>query len=586
MKIKLWHVISGLTIFFIFLLYQDSLKGFELELQDRWMQEEGPVDYRVAILAIDDESLQTIGQWPWKRDVHAKLVRTLTQGNPAVIGFDITFPLASEAAEDDAEFISAVHDAGNVVLARYGLFDRFSQNGMIESTELSEPFPELKEAASALGHLNTFPDEDSVVRKSLLEFTHNGERIKSFSSVIVQQYMEQTGDTIPVTTPSLNAFQQFHISYAGGPGSFEIIPYSMVLEGEVPADYFENRIVLIGPYTVGIKDDFLTPLDRKQSMYGVEIHANIIQNLLEGNFKQELDWKWNALFLILASILAYFICRLKSPIFMLASFIVLLVVVLYAGKFLYGQGIIISLVYLITFFITAYICSVGFNYFTELSERKRVTAVFGRYVAPQVVKQILENGEEGLKLGGSRKDLTVLFVDIRGFTTLSESVEPEEIVEILNEYLNLTANCIFEFGGTLDKFIGDATMAIFNAPLPLEDHAMQAVRTAWAMKEGAVELEKKLQAKFGKSVHFGIGIHTGPAVVGNIGSKTRMDYTVIGDTVNTAARLESNAKPGQIIISETIYEQVKDRVLTQSLGEIKVKGKLQGILIYELEGMN
>lgn len=585
MKIKLGHVIAVVTLFFLVLLHQDGLKGFDRQLQDRWMQEKRPTDYRVAILAIDDESLQSIGQWPWDRNVHAQLVRTLTEGNPAVIGFDITFPLPSKSVEDDKALIAAIQDAGNVVLARYGLFDNLSQQGMIESIELSEPFPELKEAASALGHLNTFPDQDSVVRKSLLQFTYNEQQIESFSWVIVQRYMERMGETISFDPSVLNTFQQFHIDYAGGPEEFEIIPYWMVVEGEVPADYFEDRIVLIGPYTVGIKDDFLTPMDRQQSMYGVEIHANIIQNLLEGNYKKELDWEWNALFLIFTSLLVYFICRLKSPLLSLASIVVLMVVVIYVGKFLYDKGSIISLVYLLGILVTAYLCSVGFHYITELSERKRVTAIFGRYVAPQVVAQILENGEEGLKLGGSRKDLTVLFVDIRGFTTLSESVEPEEIVAILNEYLNLTANCIFEFGGTLDKFIGDATMAIFNAPLPLENHAMQAVRTAWAMKEGAVELEAKLQERFGKSVQFGIGIHSGPAVVGNIGSKTRMDYTVIGDTVNTAARLESNAKPGQVIVSETIYEQVKDRILAHSLGEIKVKGKLQGILIYELEGI-
>lgn len=155
----------------------------------------------------------------------------------------------------------------------------------------------------------------------------------------------------------------------------------------------------------------------------------------------------------------------------------------------------------------------------------------------------------------------------------------------MNEYLDLTAGCIFKYDGTLDKFIGDATMAIFNAPLLLEDHPMQAVKAAWAMKEGSSAVEQKLFERFGLVVKFGIGVHTGPAVFGNIGSKTRMDYTAIGDTVNTAARLESNAKPGQILISEATYAFVKDRVSAVSLGEIKVKGKEQGISVYELEGL-
>lgn len=286
--------------------------------------------------------------------------------------------------------------------------------------------------------------------------------------------------------------------------------------------------------------------------------------------------------LFIAASLAYIICKIRSSLLSLLLFVLTTGIVLFSGKILYDKGWIISLVYILMLFIIAYISSVGFNYFTEQMERKRITSIFGRYVAPQVVSEILESGEDGLKLGGSRKDITVIFVDIRGFTTLSESVEPEEIVGILNEYLNLTANCIFDYGGTLDKFIGDATMAIFNAPLPLENHELQAVKTAWAMKEGAAVLEDKLMERYGKSVKFGIGIHTGPAVVGNIGSKTRMDYTAIGDTVNTAARLESNAKSGQIIMSDKVYEQVKEQVVVKPLGEIHVKGKMEGITIYEL----
>lgn len=584
MKINLIAIFGIIIIIFIVLLNQNFLQDLELSLQDSLMQEERETDYRIAVLAIDDESIQSIGQWPWPRDVHAELVNKLAD-YATVIGFDITFPLASENKEDDEAFISAVQNAGNVVLARYGMFDKFSQRGMIESIELSEPFSPLKEAALALGHLNTFPDNDGVVRNSLYRFSHNGETINSFSSVIANEYAKKMGETISIDEDVLNDIQQFHINYAAGPNEFEVIPYSMVLNEDVPAEYFEDRIVLIGPYTVGIKDDFLTPLDKKQNMYGVEIHANIIQNLLENNLKKQLDWKWNALILLVAGAIAYFICRWKSPFLSLIALVIFAGLFVYGGKVLYNNGIIISLIYVLIFIAVAYVSAVAFHYFTELSERKRITSIFGRYVAPEVVNEILENGEDGLKLGGSRKEITVLFVDIRGFTTLSERVEPEEIVEILNEYLDLTANCIFDYGGTLDKFIGDATMAIYNAPLTLEDHAMQAARSAWAMKQKAIALEAKLQERFGKSVKFGIGIHSGPAVVGNIGSKSRMDYTAIGDTVNTAARLESNTKPGQIIISETVYEQVKDRVIVQSLGEIHVKGKLHGISIYELEGI-
>jgi len=566
-------------------LYKDVFSNLELRVQDKWLQHTRPIDTRISILAIDDESLQEVGHWPWDRRAYAQLIDYLSEGKPAVIGLDITFPIRSNDEEEDEQFVEAVHNAGNVILARYGVFDEYAGRGMIEALELNEPFAELKEAAAALGHLNTIPDNDSVVRKSLLRFSYEDEQIDSFSWVIANYYMKHMGQQITQDTVPLDPFERFHIAYAGKPMQFEVIPFWMVLQGEVPSDYFEDRIVLVGPYTVGMKDDFLTPLDSKQNMFGVEIHANIIQSILEQQYKKELDWKWNAVILLAAAIIAYWICRLRSVIWSFAALAAIVTALLYAGRWIYEKGTIISMVYIVVMLLTFYIASVAYNYVVELAERKRVTQIFGRYVAPEVVDQILKNGEEGLKLGGSRKELTVLFVDIRGFTTLSERVEPEEIVGILNEYLDLTANCIFRFGGTLDKFIGDATMAIFNAPLPLEDHPMQAVRSAWAMKEGSAELERKLIERFGEGVKFGIGIHTGTAVVGNIGSKTRMDYTVIGDTVNTTARLESQAKPGQVILSSAVYELVKDQVEAKFLGEIHVKGKEQTISIYELEGI-
>ena len=176
-----------------------------------------------------------------------------------------------------------------------------------------------------------------------------------------------------------------------------------------------------------------------------------------------------------------------------------------------------------------------------------------------------------------------MFVDIRGFTPLSESLQPEQVVDILNEYLNLTTQSIFKNNGTLDKFIGDATMAVFNAPFDLEDYEMCALRTARDIVAGAKALEASCEARYGKKVSFGVGVNCGDAVVGNIGCDFRMDYTAIGDTVNTAARLESNAKPGQVLISQKIYERVKDKdVEAEPIGEIPLKGKSKGLFVYRL----
>ena len=190
-----------------------------------------------------------------------------------------------------------------------------------------------------------------------------------------------------------------------------------------------------------------------------------------------------------------------------------------------------------------------------------------------------------LVIGGENRHIAVLFVDIRGFTTMSESLKPEEVVEILNEYLGLTTQAIFDNGGTLDKFVGDATMAVFNAPFDLDDYIFRAVATAWDMQAGADRIAEKFCERYGKSVSFGIGVNCGNAVVGNIGCDFRMDYTAIGDTVNTAARLESNAKPGQILISKEVYEAVKDRVAVTPIGEIPLKGKSKGVFVYQIDGV-
>lgn len=586
MKLKLIHIISVLTALSVFLMYRGSLDTMDYFFQDRFMQKESDIDTRIAIIAIDDESVNEYGSWPWNRNVHAQLIDTLAEGEPAVIAFDVTFPApsADDASADEA-LIAAVAQAGNVIMPVYGTFASSAKQGAIEALEMSEPFPELKVAAAAVGHINTIPDRDRVVRNSLYSFQFRGEAVESFSWVIYKMFMERAGGTVDAEMLPLDAFGRFHIAYSGKPEQFEAVSYSAVLNGDVPADYFKDRIVLIGPYATGFKDDYLTPLQVKNPMYGVEIHANIIQALMDRHLKHELDWKWNALILLIAAALAYYLFRKWNMLISFLSVAVLIVIFVVGSSYLYGKGIIVSIGYAVPLLIVSCIVVVGFHYVEELLERRRVTDIFGRYVAPEVVNQILKNGDEGLKLGGTRRELTVLFVDIRGFTPLSEKAEPEEIVEILNEYLDLAANCIFKFDGTLDKFIGDAAMAIFNAPLLLEDHPMRAVQAAWAMKEGSAALERKLIERFGFGVKFGLGIHTGPAVFGNIGSKSRMDYTAIGDTVNTTARLESNAKPGQIILSDAVYQVVKDRIKASSLGEIKVKGKEQGITIYELEGL-
>ncbi len=369
----------------------------------------------------------------------------------------------------------------------------------------------------------------------------------------------------------------------GKPGDFEYYSFYKVLNGDIPADYFAGKIILIGPYSYGMLDQYVTPTDYKQSMNGVEIHANIIQNFLEGNFKRNASPVVNIALVVIPGMLSFIVFYKSRPL--LASMILFLLLTIYIAISIAAfriLGLAVYLFYPLMLMIIIYFSTLAGKYMLELFERNRITGIFGKYVAPEVVKHIIEGGEDSLKLGGTKKEITVMFVDIRGFTPLSEKVEPDVLVSLLNEYFNVTVSSIFNFSGTLDKFIGDATMAVFNAPLPLNDHAFKAINAALEMKTKSAALEKKIYDEYGLVLRFGIGINTGEAVTGNIGTGFRMEYTAIGDTVNTAARLESNAKPGEILISSSTYELVKDRVKAVFYGELNLKGKDRPFPVYKV----
>ena len=409
-----------------------------------------------------------------------------------------------------------------------------------------------------------------------------GEVYKSFSSVIYSLYCERTGASEYV--PKLDGNGRFRINYAGRPGDYEYISFIDVLNGNVDPRIFTDCIVLVGAYAAGMQDQYSVPGSSVQ-MYGVEIHANILQELMDERSPVPAGRWYASIVSAVAAALIYFISRqyklkFSTPVTFIGM--ILLACVFMLVNFL---GTAYPVIYSLLFMVVGYLINLVRKYVHEALEKKRVTDAFRKYVAPRVVDEIASKGNYTIKLGGENRHIAVLFVDIRGFTPMSESLEPEQVVDILNSYLNLTTNAIFKNGGTLDKFIGDATMAVFNAPFDLDDYVFRAVKTALDIVNGGNEIESKFLEKYGKSVSFGVGVNCGNAVVGNIGCNFRMDYTAIGDTVNTAARLESNAKRGQVLISEYVYEQVKDRVEVEPIGEIPLKGKSKGVFVYSLKNI-
>lgn len=565
-------------------VYFQWFSSLNLSLQDSVYQRENVADPSIKIIAIDEKTLEALGQFEnWTREPYAKLIEILNQEEymPKVIAFDIL--LVNEKGEEDQELVNACKNASNVVMASNLVFSTKietdggkSQVNPLHIDMVEMPFGELPDIVET-GFVNTVQDSlDNSVRYTLL----NLDGYKSFASVIVE--MAQKGQEESMKTDANGGIL---IDYTGAPGTYETLSLCDVLDGNIPAAAFADSIVLVGAHAAGMGDSYSVPIQKGSQMYGVEIHANIVQSLLENRSLVNVDSFWNAL---ACAAIVFFMSLLTVHIKIWMS--IAATILLIGGQYLLclkldEKGIVINMAILPLALLLALVWSIISKYASEALQKRKIVHAFRKYVAPQVVEEISKNHDYQLKLGGEKRDIAVLFVDIRGFTPLSEALQPEQVVEILNEYLSLVTDAVFKNGGTLDKFIGDAAMAVFNAPFDSEDYVYKAVCAARDIAAGSDMIAEKFMERFGKRVNYGIGVNCGPAVVGNIGSEFRMDYTAIGDTVNTSARLEANAKAGQILISEFVYEKIKDRIEVTEVGQIPLKGKSQGIMVYALDSV-
>lgn len=568
----------------------------------------------IIIIGVDEETLSEYGNFNlWSREKSTELFDYLYEdpdNSPAVVGMDIMY-ISDYDKETDDKLAKAVADAvaasggrssvvvGTNIVYR-GALEKDSNGKLVYNTEfisdIEVPYEELAKEVK-LGFTNTGIAPDGCVRYSIAsinvpeeiaELNPNNDLSSgvhdSFALAIYKAYDPDA------TVPDVDSKGQFQFLYSGKEGEFQHVSLRAVLAGEVPHEAFRDKIVLVGAYAPGFQDSYRATIDRGQSMYGVEIHANIIQAYMQ--HKTMLPIGRAILGIITFVLIAGFLLFAKNrklSVILITSAAVAGLYMLF-GRFMAlgtfgGKRAFVRCVYVLLALILADIYFVIEKYVIERIRRKHTLDVFKKYVAPEIVDNLSKSGDFELHLGGEKRNVAVLFVDIRGFTPLSEGLEPEKVVAILNEYLKLTTTSILRHKGTLDKFIGDATMAVFNAPFDLDDYIYEAVAAAWDIKAGSQELGDRLFKEFGKKVGFGVGVNCGEAVVGNIGCDFRMDYTAIGDTVNTAARLESNAKAEQILISEDVYERLKDRIKATPVGEIPLKGKSNKIMVYSVDSI-
>ena len=575
------------------LLYTNLFYTWDKILSDAVCQTGDVPDNRIFIVAIDDKTLEKYGPInQWSREIYTDLVETLNADavkRPAVITFDIMFLENTDESVDKA-FGEACAQAGNVVTAYNIQFKEMPETDANGKTffnkfhiaEVDEPIEAIS-TNTDYGYANTIVDEDGIVRRFMPEVSQNGVDYQSLAVRTYVKYMvsQEKAPAIPYSKD----YNLIPFKYACGTGGYSVVSLCDILDGTVNPAIFTNGIVFVGAYASGLMDSYVPAISHGTQMYGVEIQASITDALLNFNYQQEIS---KTLYALVASVIVAAYAFISQKMKVVPSGIVMGVLAIGSvvlARVMYDNGYILPILVLPLMLIISYAANVIIGYVLEIKRRKQIIGVFKQYMAPQIVDEISKKKNFKVELGGERRHIAVLFVDIRGFTTMSEVLKPEEVVEILNEYLSLTTQSIFNNKGTLDKFVGDATMAVFNAPLDLDDYIYRAVKTAWDMKAGSETLAKKFEERFGRSVAFGIGVNCGDAVVGNIGCEFRMDYTAIGDTVNTAARLESNAKRGQILISQEVYDNVKDRVEVTPVGEIPLKGKEVGVFVYQVDNV-
>lgn len=554
-------------------LYLNSfLVPLDARFQDKLFVPRG-ASPEIILVTIDNESIQELGVWPFPRSLHAELIDDIAAGDPRVIGYDVTFSEASTQSEDQA-LADAIAHHNNIVLASEAVLE-IRDGAIPRAVSTLQPLPTLVADQTLVGPTTLVPDTDGVIRQVPTAFiVRNNEMSQSFAALVT----EAAGYRLTEDTDGL-----LRVAYVGGPGTYESVSFADVLSGEVEPDVFANKIVLVGATAPDLHDEYLTPFGAGQAMSGVEIQANVVQSLLEGRDVRLLtEIQVAVLFAII------FTLGVALGLFLRLRYLAVAAIAVFIGYLLVAVALaatdlLLPVLHPLLLIVGIFGIDLLYRYRDEYARRQFIQHAFGRYVAPAVVDK-LASGEAPLRLGGVKEELTILFSDIRGFTTLSEALRPEELVTFLNEYLTGMTDIVLSHEGTVDKYIGDAVMAFWGAPLPQSDHAVRGVLTALAMRERLSELNKSWQRVGKPMVEIGVGLNTGRVIVGNMGSERRFDYTVIGDDVNLASRLEGLTKyyGVGILVSEATKKLLGDRFVTRQLDKVAVKGKKEAVKIFEV----
>ena len=553
-----------------------------------------PQSDRVVIVDIDQKSLEELndeaGSWPWPRSVHGELIEQIARQHPQAIAFDILFNEPDVfRPEHDQAFAQAVADHPEVWLAM-----TLNSDGVgavvgelppaVGARPLGRPAPGARApimlplvvaqfpAAMRGGLINFTPDSDGVGRHHALYGDRSGWRFPSLAARITaaaQRPLPQSGEVL------LNWRSGWrHISFS------DLYRDGLREHPQRAADEFKGKIVIVGTSAPGLMDFRVTPLD---STYpGVEILATALDNLARGDWLREVQRPAMApLALALIGLLALGFARNIGAQRLLIAVTAVSLAVIGVSWLLLTLDTFVPVFGALTFGWAYYLVATGIAYAQERARRLRTASMFMRFLDPQVVTELIDQGEIDYRKAAEARAVSVLFSDIRGFTALSEVTAPEAVVSLLNTYFSRQVGVIFAHAGTLDKFIGDAIMAFWGAPVSYPDHAARAVAAALDMSRALEEMRGEL-GELGAGLEIGIGIHSGSAVVGFIGSNDRLDYTAIGDTVNLASRVEGLTKGiARVLVTEATRDAAGDLFDWRDCGLHPVKGRELGVRLFE-----
>lgn len=552
----------------------------------------------IVIAGIDDNTLETYGRWAeWPRSLHAQAIDNLSQAGAKVIGFDVIF---ADSSSDDELLATAMAKADNIALAAVGTQLVSQANPEITYDNFLLPIDSLEQAASNIGHVNVIPDGDGTVRRlPLIVKSSSGQVYPSltlavlyrhFSRTLPQEYLLENGTVnllardVPVDTS-----YYLRINFSADTAKRPYVPYGDIISGNFDPSLVNNKIVLIGMTATGEPDTWAIPTS-VSNVPGVFIHAGAMDTILTERFLTEPGPIITLMImLLLIGITAFALPRCGTwywtDIAKGAGITVgLFVAYLIAGFFAFDRGYILGLFYPLLLLPVVYVGNVVYMVVSEQSDKRFVKELFGRYISPQIAKEIVSRADAGdLHLGGEQREVSVLFADIRNFTRISEQLPPEAVVKMLNTYLSAVTDAVIQHDGIVNKFGGDNIMAVWNAPQSQPEHALLAVQAAWEAQQKITELQQSDNRRL--LVQFGIGINTGVALSGNIGSVGRTEYTVIGDSINIASRICSSAPGGEVWIGVETYNQTKDYIEAEELEAQRLKGKSAPIEVYRVTGL-